>query len=640
NGDQETVEGALEESDVDRYRIESVGDVVAVFAYAEDAALQEVLVDATFTAIEIPDGEGDPEEYLAELSHRKQQLESRLDTVEDELEDVRYEVASFLLAVEEKMTIDVQKREAPLTFATTENAFVAEGWLPTEQYDDLVAALKDAVGDHVAVEELERAEYDEDGALHHVESVPEEATESAEAATDGGTPAGSWAGVDATGADATGADATGTDATGADATITEAGQKEVAPESEDRQVAAVSEDDEVVTDGGHADAADADGGDGLIPMSGSGPPVIMQNPATAKPFELLTNVIGRPKYSEFDPTMILLLTFPVMFGFMIGDLGYGLLYVLIGLGIMRAFDSAGWRALGGIAVWAGVFTSIFGVLYGEIFGLHVLGDVVWAGHPPMHKGLQPAEIEYAQLWLVVAILAGLAHVSFGYVLGFLKEARHSVTHAVLEQGAWLLMVVGFWSFIFSDFAGPMKPAFLVGPEAALNGHPVPLGFAGFSETVGMLGVGLFVLGIVMIAVADFVEAIEAVFLKVLVDGLSYTRITAVLLAKAGMAFVVNLLFFGAYSHHGEFHFLISKAPEAVTEGEVMFPGLMHMGVAGLAAGLVVLVVGHALVLALGITSAGLQAVRLEYVEFFQKFYEGGGEEYAPFGHERTFTATE
>jgi V/A-type H+-transporting ATPase subunit I len=70
----------------------------------------------------------------------------------------------------------------------------------------------------------------------------------------------------------------------------------------------------------------------------------------------------------------------------------------------------------------------------------------------------------------------------------------------------------------------------------------------------------------------------------------------------------------------------------------MFPGLIHSGVAGVLVGLLVLVIGHLLVLALGITSAGLQAVRLEYVEFFGKFYEGGGERYNPFGRERRFTA--
>ena len=70
---------------------------------------------------------------------------------------------------------------------------------------------------------------------------------------------------------------------------------------------------------------------------------------------------------------------------------------------------------------------------------------------------------------------------------------------------------------------------------------------------------------------------------------------------------------------------------------VMFPGLVHSGALAVLLGIVVLVLGHVLVLVLGITSAGLQAVRLEYVEFFGKFFEGGGRPFSPFGHDREYT---
>ena len=571
--DRASIEDALTDSDVDSYEVFEGDGHVAVFAYTDEETLQETLIDARFTAVDIPDGEGDPAEYLEQLRHDKQRLESKLSTVEDELEDLRLEVGGFLLAAEEELTIEVQKTEAPLTFATTENAFVAEGWIPTEEVATLEEALVDAVGDHVDLTELERAEYDTDGHARTREAVSEEEAPAA----------------------------------------TEDASEDVA----------------------------ADGG--TMTMRTDEPPVIQDNPDPVRPFETLVRVINRPTYDELDPTIVFFLTFPAFFGFMIGDFGYGLLYTVIGFGITRRFDSPGIKSLGGVAVWAGIFTALFGILYGEMFGLHILGEVVWGGHPPMHKGLQPVHSDYALTWLMVSVIAGLVHLTVGYLLGFVQELRHGVKEAVLEKGSWILMLGGIWVFVFSTYAEGAKPDFLY--ELFAQGGVYELGFSGFSPTVGMAGLAVFGVGFVLLVMGSIIEAIE--FLNVLVNVLSYTRLGAVLLAKAGMAFVVNLLFFGVYvtgsGEEAAWHFGLTHMPavgetvhgEAVTE--IMFGGLAHSGIAGLVGGLLVLVLGHLLVLALGITSAGLQGVRLEYVEFFGKFFEGGGRAYEPFGHEREHT---
>jgi V/A-type H+-transporting ATPase subunit I len=100
---------------------------------------------------------------------------------------------------------------------------------------------------------------------------------------------------------------------------------------------------------------------------------------------------------------------------------------------------------------------------------------------------------------------------------------------------------------------------------------------------------------------------------------------------------VNLLFFGVGTEETEagteWHFLLTEGPQEFLahheEAGILFAGLVHSGPAAVVVGL--------LVLALGVTSAGLQAVRLEYVEFFGKFYDGGGRAYEPFGRERRFS---
>jgi V/A-type H+-transporting ATPase subunit I len=606
-------------------------DVLAVFARptgdADAGVLSDALVGVRFEELSVPavddlvdavDDEefGDtpgavtPESYVEALEHRREELQTRLDAVETELEELKLEAAGFLLAAEERLTIDVQKREAPLSFATTDHSFVAEGWVPAEEYEDLAAAVRSATDERVEVEELERVDHEEYARRH----AHEEEDHDEEPAGEGPTP----------------------DATG--------GEEAVAADGS-------GDDDAARADGGtaRADGGTAVDASGAVTMGGE-PPVELDNGPASNPFELLVEAVELPRYDEFDPTMLLFLTFPAFFGYMIGDAGYGLLYGAIGYALYTRTESPSFQALGGIAMWAGGFTALFGVLYGEFFGLHFLGELY--GGAVIHKGLMPYYADYATAWFLVTVLAGVVHLTMGYALAFVQDAEtHGLGEAVMEDGSWLLMLFGLWGWVFSKHLAGSKPGFLVGPGSTFDGAPFPLAFTGFPVEVGYVGLAMFVVGLVMILKADLVEGIEALFLQVFVNGLSYTRMAAVLLAKAGMAFVVNLLVFGAYQDpDGVFHFLFfseTTAQYARTHAgyDLLFPGMVagqSLGdpvglVLGWFGGILVLVAGHLAVLGLGVTSAGLQAVRLEYVEFFSKFYEGGGKEYEPFGYDRQFT---
>lgn len=563
-GDADDVREALKLAEsVGAFEVFEGVDTLGVFVYPrgdDPEALDEALVGVDFAHLEIPDAEGSPEEYVEELRHEKQTLESKVVGVEEDLESLRLEHAGFLLAAEEKLSIDVQKTEVPLQFATTEHAFVAEGWIPSDEYATFVDSVQDAVGEHAAVEELERADYRPSGHGHHAPEEPE-----SEAATDGGTP--------------------------------------------------------------EFDADDS-------------PPVIQDNPGPARPFEALTEVINRPKYTEIDPTVILFLTFPLFYGFMIGDLGYGMLYTAAGVWLYRGFDSEMVQKLGGVTILAGLSTAIFGILYGEIFGLHLVTEYLWHGalgmeHAPIKKGLHSAE--FANLWLTLSLVAGAVHLAIAYVFGFVNESRaHGVTTAITESGGKLLLMAGTTVWLFSThrqtLSGPNTPASAVGPRPEFMYEVVQ-----FSPTVGKAALVAALVGLVLVIIGEGAVGLVESPTYALVHTVSYTRIAAVLLAKAGMAFVVNMLVFGAYETQAhETLFMLGGGPAPET-AEVLFPGLLWQGPAGILGGIVVLLAGHALVLALGVTSAGLQALRLEYVEFFNKFYEGGGAKYNPFGYTRNYT---
>jgi len=589
-GDDDGIEAALGRADdVDAFEVFEDDDAVAAFAHPADGAedvLEDALVGVDFARVEVPDAEGDPREYVEELHDRAETLESELAGVEEDLAELREEAGGFLLAAEERLSIEVQKSEAPLSFATTDNAFIAEGWVPTERYDAFEAAVREAVGDHAEVEELQRAAFGSNGEEKLRETVVDD--EPDERSREGGP---------------------------------------AADEESEEQPTAV-----------------ADGG-GPVVMRDDDPPVVQDNPGPAKPFELLTKAVGKPNYREFDPTIILFLTFPTLFGFMIGDVGYGAIYTGIGYYLATSFDSDAFQSAGQLTIVAGVMTMLFGVLYGEVFGTHMFGEMFWhdlvgLAHAPLEKGLSPGS-NWADVWLIVTILFGAVHLLTGYVFEFLEELEfHGFKAAMLEVGSWMLALIGIWVFVFSKLGRSSKPDMLFERFHEGEAAVIALGFNGLPEVVGWAGVVVAVLGFALLAIGPTYELAE--FAQPFAHTLSYLRIAAVLLAKAGMAFAVNLLYFGAYlDKEGEYHFLIDHGPDyGASHGEVLFAGLSNSGLAITAVGVLVLIVGHLVVLALGVTSSGIQAARLEYFEFFSKFYDGDGTDYEPFGREREYTADE
>lgn len=579
-GNATEIETALTEAGIDAVEIASgeTTGTIAVFARADEGRLRNALVGVPFTEYEIPEETGDPAEKIAQLRQEQNEIEAEEDRIENERVALRAEHADFLLTLERDLRAEAEKREVPLSFATTERSFIIEGWVPTANVEQLRDRLTADVDGRVSVSEFKKAAY---------------------------TPVGNEP--------------------------TEVIQPGPEPEPES-ETAADRNNQDAVTDGGHR----------RIVTVADGPPTVQKTPKIATPFETLTKAVNRPKYSEFDPTIILFLFFPVIFGFMIADIGYGLVYGVIGYGVQRRFDSTAVTSIGAVMLWMSAITVVFGVLFGELFGLKV---IEWLGFESvLSKGL--TKTEWAVAWLLLAVVVGWLQMVVAYGFNFVSEYQlHGIKPAVFEAGSWLLILNGIWVFVFSRLFEGSKPTFtdaeygIVGSNAILNGNPIPLGFTGFPALMGWAAIGAVLLGALLLLVGPWYEIVEIAvpFTHVL----SYTRVAAVLLSKGGLVVAVNLLYFGAYrGSSGGFKFIHSSRPDAVS-GDVIFGGLSNIGtelslatfrfgLEGAVLGLPVLIAGHLIVLAVGGTAA-IQAVRLEYFEFFEKFYDGGGRKYTPFG---------
>jgi V/A-type H+-transporting ATPase subunit I len=176
---------------------------------------------------------------------------------------------------------------------------------------------------------------------------------------------------------------------------------------------------------------------------------------------------------------------------------------------------------------------------------------------------------------------------------------------------WLAVMWGILIGIWSTVVMPLMPD--------LTGLPVVMTVpgTGFGLNVGhFIGAALLCMGIIFIARESVLEVIELP--SIISHVLSYSRLVAVGLSSVAIAMVVNFLSITMFI-------------------EPQLENLSVVGVVIILFGIVVFVLGHALNTALGILGGGLHSIRLHYVEFFTKFYKGGGKKYVPFGMKRRFT---
>ena len=332
------------------------------------------------------------------------------------------------------------------------------------------------------------------------------------------------------------------------------------------------------------------------------------NPSFAKPSQLLLDTYSRPKYTELDPTIMISIVFPIFFGLILGDVGYGVLLLILCLGLRKFVKGEEGRQLLVVLRNASIASIFFGVFYSEFLGfpcpwayvlpsrhLNIGGE---GGHGPNIPGL-----------MMVAIWIGIIHITLGRVLGMVNHARqdhgdHRIK-AVLANAGWILVMWGILVMIWSIVQLPYMPDFTTLPPVVM-----------ILNMTAIVGAVMLVIGALFIARDSGLELVELP--TIISHTLSYSRLVAVGLSSVAIAMVVNYIAIGM---------LIEPQLENITLIGVIFIIIRCYRLFG----------GHLMNMVLGILGGGLHSIRLHYVEFFTKFYKGGGKKYSPFGLNRRFT---
>lgn len=322
-------------------------------------------------------------------------------------------------------------------------------------------------------------------------------------------------------------------------------------------------------------------------------PILLHNPVLIRPFEGLVRAYGLPRYGEVEPTAVVAIAFLTMFGFMFGDVGQGAVLFAIGYFIYRRMFR--YRDYAVILMECGVFATLFGFLYGSVFGSERWLPALWLR--PMHD---------VGTLVRTAIGFGIAFISLGFGLNLVNAVRRRDTAALWERNG-VLAALAYWIAV-----GLLIRHVTGGPGSVTLGTallwlslPTALIFLKQPARVVVTGLREHRWPEVSEMFAQVVESLVEV-LDTIVSTISNT------------ATFIRLAAF-AVSHAGLFLATFSVADAVSRSGTA----------AGSIGAFVVIVVGNVVIIGLEGLIVAIQSVRLEYYEFFSKFYSGGGEEYRP-----------
>ena len=315
-------------------------------------------------------------------------------------------------------------------------------------------------------------------------------------------------------------------------------------------------------------------------------PILLKNNAVVEPFELIVSMYSLPKYSEIDPTPVMAPFYMLFFGMMLADLGYGLVMFFACFMALKKFNlEEGQKKFAKFFLLLSIPTALAGIAYGSFFG-----DII--PYISTHSFINPGED--IMLLLIIAIVLGAVQIFVGLgVKGYMLIRDGKPMDAIYDVVTWYASLIGAFLLLGGAQIGLSPAVINIGKWVMIVGM-VALVLTQGRQNKGIgakLGGGLYGLYGISSYIGDLV---------------SYSRIMALGLAGGFIASAFNMLI-------------------------KMMPAPFNIII-----GIFIFVFAQTFNLLLSSLSAFVHSARLQYVEYFSKFYEGGGKAFKVFKSENQY----